>query len=162
MFEPRDAVLVLWILLALVVGVVGLIIYRLKKVEEDLKLFKEALNGEALRAYLKGVEAREKRKFIKRYLVVKVPQNIKDRRQLQEILEDSIKKLYGPMYLSLINPQVIYFNLASGKAVIRFSNQFRWKLIASLSVTQKVVGGASIIPVKIAGTLKKAKRLAEK
>ena len=97
MFEPRDAVLVLWILLALVVGVVGLIIYRLKKVEEDLKLFKEALNGEALRAYLKGVEAREKRKFIKRYLVVKVPQNIKDRRQLQEILEHAIKKPHVPI-----------------------------------------------------------------
>ncbi len=160
MVSSQTALVASWICIVCVVATLTYIFFKLRNVEQELSILKEALGGKAIKAYLKEIETRQKRKIVKRYLVMKVSPIIKDRKALEGILQESIRKLYGSAYLSLINPKVLYFNVRSGKAVVRFPNEFRWKVIASLSIASKEAGGP-ITPLRIAGTLRKAKKLAD-
>ncbi len=134
--------------------------YILMKLRKRFDILVSALNSRTLKSYVKTVEARQKKKVVKRYLVVKALNGKLDGRRLNAFIRKAVASLYGAATVSLADPKVLYVNEDRGKYVVRFRSPYRWKLLVALGLLQKTKG-IIIVPVKITGTLDKARRLAD-
>jgi RNase P/RNase MRP subunit POP5 len=134
--------------------------YLITRLRKRLDVLIAALNSKALKSYVKAVEARQKKKDVKRYLVVKALDGVFDRRRLSTYIRKAIASLYGTATVSLADPEVLYVNKDRGKFVVRFRSPYRWKLLVALGLLQKTEG-VILVPIRITGTLDKARRLAD-
>jgi len=154
-------------LIALIISVfaLGLVIYSYSKclgsVKGKVSMFAEALNSKVVRAYVKASEARGKRKLSKRYMILKVLGNSSNIKEIQEIVEDGIIRLFGSSAISLIQPRILYYNPNTAKAILRFKASYKWKLIASLGLSEGLSNTLILIPIRTTGTLKKARKYAD-
>lgn len=121
----------------------------------------KALSSKSLKAYVRISEAREKRKLSRRYMILKVVGGSPTLRIIQGVIEEGIRKLFGASSISLIQPRVLYYNARTGKAVLRFRAAHKWRLLASLGLSEGLSNPLVLIPLRTTGTLMKARRHAD-
>ncbi len=119
-----------------------------------------ALSSRAVRSFIKSTEA--KRRVRKRYLVVKVIGEA-DKSSLNRLILESIRVLYGSAVSSLYGTRVIDFDSKSMTAVIRLRSDGRWAVLAAVGAVENISGGSIIlIPLRMCGTLRKAREYARR
>ena len=154
-------------LIALAISIItlGIALYLYRKCVGDFrdrfKILSNALSSKAVRAYVKVSEAREKRKLSKRYMILKILGKPSDFKGIQRVVEEGISKLFGNSSVSLIQPRILYYNPTTAKAVLRFKASYKWRLIASLGLSEGLSSSLILIPVKTTGTLRKARKYAD-
>ncbi len=154
-------------LMALAISVIalGLSIYLYSKcfttTKEKVDVLTEALNSKVVKAYVKASEAKERRKLSKRYMILKVLGKSSSMKEIQEVVEEGISKLFGNSAISLIQPRILYYNANTGKAILRFRASYKWRLIASLGLSEGLSNTLILVPARTTGTLKKARKYAD-
>lgn len=108
-----------------------------------------------LRASLLGKKAA---KYRKRYLVVLFypPGFFKTPEELEAALKECVRQSLGLIYLSGIDPRVVFINPKESRAIIRFNGEFKTELLASLACASRL--GFKIVPIWVAGSFKSAKK----
>ncbi len=145
---------------SMVVAIYAVLTVRATKKKMDAVL--DSLTSRTVRSVIKQADTKQKKRVRKRYLVVKIVRLGELRKeQLQKSIVNAITELFGATSVSMAQPQVLYVNQSTKKAVIRFRAPAKWKVISSLGLLE--VNGEIItaIPERTTGTFKKAKTYAD-
>jgi len=155
----NDSITYISLLLALMAALAVIyFLIKLRRVELRYRILTSALSGSVVRKIYRQAELSSKTATKKRYMIVKVVGQGASREGLQEMINSSLTKLFGSSARSLAQPQVIYLNPSTMKAVIRYRARDKWRVLASLGALE---GEALIIPLRVSGTFRKAKAYAD-
>ncbi len=151
-------------LTSLILSVVSLIVvvflYRhYRAVNSKVTLLASALGSRAVKAYVKTVEAREERRERRRYLIVRLVYSGKlSEAELESLLLNAYGKLYGSSRSSTAGLKVMDLDERTGTATIRFKAPRKWEVLAALGAVENLSEGrVVVIPLRVSGTLRKAK-----
>ncbi|MCD6301397.1 MAG: Rpp14/Pop5 family protein, partial [Staphylothermus sp.] len=103
----------------------------------------------------------EKKKLRKRYLVFAILSEQKiDKKSIEETIRTHWIRFFGEKSLIKADPQLVYYEPSIKRGVIRVAHLYKDELIALMSTIKKI-GNANclLIPIKTAGTIKKARKL---
>jgi len=140
--------------------VIVLYLYRCcRGVNSRVTLLASALGSRAVKAYVKTVEAREERRERRRYLVVRlIHANKLGKAGLESLLLNAYEKLFGSSRTLTAGLKVIDLDEGAGTAIVRFKAQRKWEVLAALGAVENLSEGkVMVIPLRISGTLRKAK-----
>jgi len=111
-----------------------------------------------LRHLRKSLLGKKAVKYRKRYLAVLYypPGFFKTPGELEAALKECVRQSLGLIYLSGIDPRVVFINPKESRAIIRFNGEFKTELLASLAGASRL--GFKIIPIGVAGSFKSARK----
>lgn len=151
-------------LTSLVLSVVSLTIVaflykRYRAVNSKVTLLASALGSRAVKAYVKTVEAREERRERRRYLIVRLIHSGKlGKAELESLILNAYGRLYGSSRSSTAGLKVMDLDEGTGTAIIRFKAPRKWEVLAALGAVENLSEGkVVVIPLRVSGTLRKAK-----
>lgn len=122
-----------------------------------------ALDSRALRRYLRAVEARQRGRDRKRFIVFKLLTG-KDlsKDDLEELVRKSFKQLFGTITLSVAGASIAHYDPERGAGVLRVRSTHKNHAILALAAIDVLTDGKVIIqPLRTTGTLRKAMKYAE-
>jgi len=97
----------------------------------------------------------------KRYIVFAVLSEKKySKKEVERSVRDLMRDFFGEELLVKADPQLIYFDPALQRGVIRVAHIYKDHVIAAFALIQEIDGAKClVIPIKTTGTIKKAKRI---
>jgi len=156
-------------LTSLALSVVSLImvtfLYRHNRViNSKMALLASALGSRAVKAYVKAVEARKERRERRRYLIVRLVYSGRlSKAELESLIRNAYEKLYGSSRSSTAGLKVVDIDERIGTAIIRFKAPRKWEILAALGAVENLSEGrVVVIPLRVSGTLRKAKEYARR
>jgi len=137
---------------------------RYKHLHSKITLLTSALDSRAIKAYVKTVEARKERRERRRYLTIRlVSSNKLSKAELESLLLHAYEKLYGSSRALTAGLKVIDLDERAGTAIVRFKAPRKWEILAALGAVENLSDGKVIaIPLRISGTLRKAREYVKK
>jgi len=140
--------------------IVVVFLYRhYRAINSKVTLLASALGSRAVKAYVKAVEAREERRERRRYLIVRLIHSGKlGKAELESLILNAYRKLYGSSRSSTAGLKVMDLDEGTGTAIIRFKAPRKWEILAALGAVENLSEGKVIvIPLRVSGTLRKAR-----
>jgi len=139
--------------------VVALLYRHYRIVNSKVTLLASALGSRAVKAYVKTVEARKERRERRRYLIIRLIYSGKlGRVELESLLLNAYEKLFGSSRSSTAGLKVMDLDKRTGTAIIRFKAPRKWEVLAALGAVENLSEGKVIVvPLRVSGTLRKAK-----
>ncbi len=123
-----------------------------------------ALNSRALRRYLKAVEARQRGRDRKRFIVFKLLAGKGlSKEELEGLVRKSFKQLFGATALAVAGVSVAHYDPGRGVGVLRVRATHKNHAALALAAIDALTSGEVIVqPLRTTGTLRKAMKYAER
>ena len=122
-----------------------------------------ALDSRALRRYLRAVEARQRGRDRKRFIVFKLLAGkglSKD--ELEGLVKRSFRQLFGATALAVAGVSIAHYDPGKGVGVLRVRATHKNHAILALAAIDSLTDGEVIVqPLRTTGTLRKAMKYAE-
>ncbi len=122
-----------------------------------------ALDSRALRRYLRAVEARQRGRDRKRFIVFKLLAGKGlGKNELEGLVRMSFRQLFGTTALAVAGVSVAHYNPGKGVGVLRVRATHKNHAVLALAAIDALTDGEVIVqPLRTTGTLRKAMKYAE-
>jgi len=133
------------------------------RLRRQLTTVLKALDSKALRRYLRVVEARQRGRDRKRFIVFKLLAGRGlSKAEVEELIKKSFKQLFGTTALAIAGVSLAHYDPERGAGVVRVRATHKNHAIVALAAVDVITRGEVVIqPTRTTGTLRKAMRYAE-